>query len=572
MRLLARACIALGVLIGGLAIHVDTAAPAHAGWRDVVHSMEADYVVRPSGDVDVTQRIEYEFGARGRPGIELDIPAREPWDSSRDVVYAVSDVVVSSPTGAATDVSQRTVQEHGTGRTRLRIGDPSRPADRTETYLIRYTIRSATQSQPGFDEFVWDVSAAGPGAPVEKVEVSVSAPGGVQGARCSLDEEDEAPCPGATVSSDGRGYYQTSSLGPDDTFRVAALLIPGAVEPGPELVARAEPVRRSLLIGGLAMVASTLITSALVWREIRRSQGIARVARPRRHVPDDRVLLEPPDISPAEASLLVDGVWGARHTAATLMDLAVRGVVDIGPAVAGEATIAVRDPGRVRRGYESALLARLFGHPKSGATITLGPRRPIPDVHAALRRAVCCTVTEAKWFPRRRALLTAPTLFGLLLAVGTVLALSGFALSGVASVQVGWAVVGVLALLPVAIGVLWMVSWRRWALPTEQGAKVSERVRLHREALAALEADQVEPGTSMLTESLPWSVSVDDTERWASIMQEAITLGRVSDEMPPWWRGATFSPFAVIGVVRALELAATGPQGAFLQGQAQGRT
>lgn len=571
MKLLARLCVALGVLAGGLAIHVGTAAPAHAGWRDVVHFMQADYVVRPNGDVEVTQRIEYEFGARGRPGIELDILAREPWDSSRDAVYTVFDVGVSSPTGAATDVSQRTVQEHGTGRTRLRIGDPSRPTDRTETYLVNYTISSATQSQPGFDEFVWDVSAAGLGVPVNEMKVSVSAPGGVQGARCSLDEEDEAPCPGATVSPDGRGQYRASSLGPDDTFRVAALLIPGAAEPGPELVARAEPVRRSLLIGGLAMVASTLITSALVWRELRRSQGVARAARPRRHVPDDRVLLEPPDIPPAEASLLVDGVWEPRHTAATLMDLAVRGVVDIGPAVAGEATIAVRDPGRVRRGYESALLARLFGRPKMGATITLGPRRPIPDVHAALRRAVCCRVTEAKWFPRRRALLTAPTLFGLLLAVGTVLALSGFALSGVASVQVGWAVVGLFALLPVAVGVLWMVSWRRWALPTEQGAEVSERVRLHRDALAALEADQVEPGTSMLTESLPWSVSVDDTERWASITQEAITLGRVPDETPQWWRDTTFSPFAVIGVVRALELAATGPQGVALQGQAQGR-
>lgn len=556
------------LVAAGFVAQVAVARPAAAGWQDVVHTFDATYVVLPGGDVNVTQTLDYEFGVRGRPGVELDVPARVPWDSGRDAIYELVDVTVASPTGAATAVSQRTIEEGGVGHTRLRIGDPGQPADRTETYVISYTIVSPTEAQPGYDEFVWDVAGGGLGVPVEAMDVTVVAPGGVHGVSCFTDQVAETPCAQAMVAPDGRAHYAARNLAADTPFLLSAKLLSGTVAAGPELEPRPDPVRRTLVLGGIGMLTATLAMAAVAgW--VRRARDGAPRAAPRQHVPADQIHLQPPDVPPAEASLLVDGVFLPRHTAATLLDLATRGVLQVGPAVAGEATLRIADLAGVEREYEYALLERLFRDPHDGASVTIGPRRAIREVQGALRRAVCAVVTERGWFPPRPVLFPAPTLLGLALLIGGVLALSDLSVSGVLAGRFGWALIAGLTLLPVVVGGIWIRRWCAGVRPTPAGAARRDEVQRHRDALAALEADQVPEDSRMLDESLPWAVAVDDTERWASITQEAITLGRVPDTVPRWWLGATFSPFEVIGVVRALEAAAAGPGG--IPGQVPGR-
>lgn len=545
-------------LVLALCWQVGAAPAASAGWNDVIHRLDASYTILHNGDVAVTQVIDYEFGAEGRPGVVLQVPSRLPWDSSRDAVHTVSDVRVSSPTGAATDVSSREIEDGGTGRVRLRIGDPKRPADRAETYVVSYTITSVTEAQPGFDEFVWDASGGGLGVGIEEMTVTVEAPGGVQSAHCFVDREEEVPCSRASVDDRGRGLFTARNLGADDPFHVAALLLPGAVEPGPTLVPRPEPVRRTLLIGGLGMVASTLLMAAVALGVRHRALTRAQPSTPRHHRPDAELELEAPSIPPGEAALLAEGQFGPQHTAATLFDLAMRGALKVGPAVAGEARVSLRDLEVASRPYERALIHGLFDRSQPGATVTVGPRRSIQQHHAALQNAVCATVTDARWFPTRPALLTAPTFLALFLSTGTVLALSGLSLSGVLPGPVGVAVIIVATLAPILVGAGWLRRWRRWDTPTPKGQAVRDEVCRHRDSLAALEADQVPAGSVVIGRSLAWAVSVHDTERWASIAQEAIMLGRVPDDVPSWWEGKTFSPFDVIAVADALEAAAVG--------------
>lgn len=545
-------------LVLALCWQVGAAPAASAGWNDVIHRLDASYTILHNGDVTVTQVIDYEFGAEGRPGVVLQVPSRLPWDSSRDAVHTVSDVRVSSPTGAATEVSTREIEDGGVGRVRLRIGDPKRPADRAETYVVSYTITSVTEAQPGFDEFVWDASGGGLGVGIEQMTVMVEAPGGVQNAHCFVDADEEIPCARAGVDESGRGQFIARNLGPNDPFHVAALLLPGAVDPGPTLVPRPEPVRRTLLIGGLGMIASTLLMAAAALWLRRRVLTASRPSTPRHHRPEAELELDPPAVPPGEAALLADGHFGPQHTAATLFDLATRGALRVGPAVAGEARVSLRDPGVAARPYEQALIAGLFDGSKPGTTVTIGPRRSIQQHHAALQNAVCATVTDAHWFPRRPTLLTAPTLLALFLGAGAVLALSGLSLSGVLPGPVGLALIVAATLAPIVIGAAWLRRWRRWDTPTAKGHAVRDQVRRHRDSLAALEADQVPAGSVVIGRSLPWAVSVHDTERWASIAQEAIMLGRVPDDVPSWWEGKTFSPFDVIAVADALEAAAVG--------------
>lgn len=554
------------VVIAGLAVtmvasQLSVAAPAHAGWRDQIASLDVSYQIQPDGDVSVTQIIDYEFGAPGRPGIELDVLTREPWDSSRDALYPVDDVQVESPTGAAVRVSQRMVQdEDGVAQMRLRIGDPAHPTDLRETYVVRYTLSDATQAQPAYDEFVRDVSSGGFDAPVARARVQVTAPGGAQNVRCSLDKQGEVPCGNAQITRQA-AEFEGRNLAPSDRFIVAVMLTPGAVtDPGPRLEDRPEPVGRSLFIGGLGMLAATALMGIVVLVVRRRFAGRPPPAPPRWQAPESEVELVIPDVPPAEASILASGVFAPRHTAAILIDLAVRGALTIGPAAAREASLTITDPTPIRDGYERALIERLFGRVEVGSTVTIGPRRPIVEMSDAVQRAVCSVVTERHWFAARPVLFTASASVGLLAVTATVLTVCGLIVPGATSVHLGRALIGGLTLLPVIALGLWLWRWARWPRPTESGAAVRDEVESFWNDLAALAAEQVVPGSDTLVACLPWAICADDTERWASVTQEAITLGRVADATPAWWRGSGYSPFAVIPVVRAIELAAAGPE------------
>ncbi|MFQ5558474.1 MAG: DUF2207 domain-containing protein, partial [Acidimicrobiales bacterium] len=77
-----------------------------------------------SGDLEVTEVIDYDFGLASRHGIYRDIP---------DLVVDAA-VTVSSPT-APDDVSIT----YG-GLTRLRVGDPGRTISRLHRYTLGFRI------------------------------------------------------------------------------------------------------------------------------------------------------------------------------------------------------------------------------------------------------------------------------------------------------------------------------------------------------------------------------------------------------------------------------------------------
>ena len=77
------------------------------------------------------ETIKYRFGDNsGRHGIDRYLVEREKYDDTQDAVYAITNIIVSSPDGVATTYSQSTIKNQGGRevRLRLRIGD-AEPAD-----------------------------------------------------------------------------------------------------------------------------------------------------------------------------------------------------------------------------------------------------------------------------------------------------------------------------------------------------------------------------------------------------------------------------------------------------------
>ncbi|MEO7588636.1 MAG: DUF2207 domain-containing protein [Arachnia sp.] len=220
---------ALVLLLAGLGVAL-MPVPAHAA-EDVITDMSVDFDIRADGTVAVRYEIDWQFGDRGRHGIEFDIVTRESWeaDRTRDVLYDISDLRVSSPSGAPDTVTWEAKENGSDGSLDLRIGDPDETIDgREATYVITYVIRGALRTFDGKPEFYWDVTSRDNPA-IDNITLRVTAPGSIPAARCLIGT---APC--ATTITDGVAVLAGGGVPSGTPVTVVAAL-------APDTVADAEP-------------------------------------------------------------------------------------------------------------------------------------------------------------------------------------------------------------------------------------------------------------------------------------------------------------------------------------------
>lgn len=153
---MARVLRILGVvllLLGGFAL------PAQAADERIRH-LDVRFDVHADGSMDVRYELDWDFGERGRRGIQFSIVTRESWESNtaQDVVYEVDNVEVSSPSGAPAQFTERRSGWGSNEELTLRIGDPGAPLTTTEaTYVISYRVRGAMRTFGGIPELQWDI-------------------------------------------------------------------------------------------------------------------------------------------------------------------------------------------------------------------------------------------------------------------------------------------------------------------------------------------------------------------------------------------------------------------------------
>lgn len=248
MTHLARALAAALALVLAVLVPAVTPPEAHAA-TDTVRNLQAIFDVNADGSVDVRYLLDWDFGETGRRGIEFGIATREPWDQdrSKDVVYEVSDIQVSSPSGAPAMWDER-VDEYGSdGQVMLRIGDPDQALDtETATYEISYTIVGALRTFDGVPELNWDVTSRDY-PPIDEFTITVTGPDGVDRARCLAgSDECEQQVAGGVATLNGNDVEQ------GDPITAVAAFPAGSV-------ANAEPilVDRRLMSPELAQQDST---------------------------------------------------------------------------------------------------------------------------------------------------------------------------------------------------------------------------------------------------------------------------------------------------------------------------
>lgn len=223
-----------------LALLTSTLAIPSAAAADESVSLDVTYAILATGDIDVRYELDWRFPSKDSHGINFEIVTREPYDDDHDAVYTVSDIRVSSPTGANTDVLQRASGSGRSSSETLRIGSPDETVGRRDhTYVIEYQLGGGLRTFDGAGELFLDVT--GLGYPdIRDYQVTVKAPAGIDKARCLVGNRE---CDAAVDS----GVAVLTGTNPHDTVTAVAgfdLASVANAEPNlePRRITRPEPL------------------------------------------------------------------------------------------------------------------------------------------------------------------------------------------------------------------------------------------------------------------------------------------------------------------------------------------
>jgi uncharacterized membrane protein YgcG len=562
-----------GLVLTGWALPAN-ARPADIG--DVVNRMQIDYTVGDDGVLHVKETIDYGFGSSGRHGIYRNLITREPWadDDSKDQEYQVSNIKVSSPSRAP-DEFETTTEKSKNQRDQsiqIKIGSADQTIDgRQATYVIEYDVRGALRHFEDHSELYWDATGTGWDAAFNQIAVTVTVPQDVQQVDCFVGVQgSEQSCDSKSVAG-GKGIFTASGLDRGEGLTVVAGIKPGVVANDSPIVVDppAWLERNGINVPGLVtagLVTLAGIAGAVLYgkrgnRDLRYAgmppgtfpPSGSTVAAVKDTLTTDQipVAFSPPPIPVGEGGLLIDAKANTTETAATLIDLAVRGALRI-DNTGDEQKAVLLNPALATAPHEQILLTNLYPGLAPGAEITL-ERRPTGDnsmrlAHDGMIDALRQQVKARDWYTRMPWAARGKQLSGVfpcacIAMIGIWVFGAGVigTAVGAATGGLGRAVIIGLPVLAVVVAVGTIVAQRAKGRRNPAGRAVTDQLIGFRLYLSTAEADQLrfEEGEDIFSKYLPWAIAFDLADRWQRVCSQLVAAGRIPSD-PYWYSGPSY--------------------------------
>lgn len=537
-------------------------------------------VLNPDGSVRITETITHIFPeGQERHGITRDIRIRAGYRDSQDVYryYRLSDLQVTSPTGAPTDVDESELGAY----LHLRIGSPDETVSGSQTYVIAYTLAHVVNEiDADRAEFVQDIVSTANEQWYDEITASVTAPAAPLQVGCNFGERGaDSMC---TATAGSPSTFSHKDLEPGQAMTVAVSLPRSAFgDLSPELIEDSTnnesyndpsvpPAVSRLagqLTGGLGLFLPVLAAagmSALVWTRGRDEQyagltpGLApgageQAGTVRRSRPGTvAVQFNPPTgVQPGLVGTLIDESADTVDVTATLLDLAVRGYLTISETTKkyGRAdwqlTRTVPPAGaKALSTYEEILMEGIF---QSDNQVRLSElKNTFSSTLSSVQGSMYAEVVRRGWFRYSpRAQRDSWSGFGTALIFLGILAV--FFLSGVipagrplsALPFTGTTILGIGLALS---GLIVKVLGRRMASRTADGSAVLAQSLGFRQYLVTAEANQIrfEEAQQIFSAYLPYAIVFGVAEKWAKTFDEvaaAAAAQGVTINAPIWYMG-----------------------------------
>lgn len=320
---MSRIMIAIALIVAAMA--QGAAFGQGVGWD--IDDYQVEITAGADGELEIVETIAADFTRESHRGIIREIPFSYERNGSRFRMRIEVDGVTDAA-GAARPFTQR----RDDGRLRIRVGDPDVHHDDVQVYRIAYRVRRGLLRFETHDELYWNAIGAEWPVPIERASAVVRLPEGVDASSArtaSYLGPYGSAAPGPEPEEIGAGAIRW--VLPDGMGMRTGLTVVVGMPTG--AIARASLWTRIgwfLSDNGvlLAPVVVFALLWALWWMRGRDRGALGSVA----------VRYEPPDgLTPAEAGTLIDERANTRDITATVIDLAVRGYLEI-DATASPAT------------------------------------------------------------------------------------------------------------------------------------------------------------------------------------------------------------------------------------------
>jgi hypothetical protein len=525
----------LGAIVSAILIGlwpIAFASPVSAS-AERITSYDVQIAIATDGDLQVIERIRYDFGTAEHHGIYRDIPTRLRYDDRYDRVFPLRVDGVSGSPGTPTDYS---IEDAGGGMTRIKIGDPDRTVTGEHTYELLYTVEGAMNAFDDHDELYWNAIGTDWAVPIDRATARVTTFGDVTGVACFAGAEGSSLACDRSAARGNEAAFAQRSLSPYEGMTVVVGIAPGTIEVGPPLLEERWSLQRAFATGPGqgAAAAGVVLVGVGVFAYLAWSRG-----RDRRYVgsPVDQVMgnpggatqrvpagegddaapveFAPPEgIRPGQAGVLLDEHAHTVDVAATLVDLAVRGYLVI-QEIPKEGFFGKPDwrmlrleaDGAVLLPYERLLLDGVF---QDGDDVTLSSlRNTFAERLATVEESLYVDASSQGWFLMRpdKVRLRWGALGAFVLAIGGVAAF----------VMIRSTSFGLAGLGAVLVGLVFIVGAKRMPARTAKGTAMLRRVRGYRQVIETADrylarwAEQ----ENVFPQTLPYAIVFGLTDRWA---------------------------------------------------------
>lgn len=525
---------------------------------DTYDRFDVAYVVDAQGVLHVSETIVLRFGpSSGRHGLERYLVTREPYDDSRDMLYDISQVKVTSPSGVSTAFVETPYSTSPRdAAVRIRIGDANRTISAaTATYLLTYDVRGALRTPGDYSELYWDVTGSTMGA-VASAKVSVTVPGGAQDVQCSTAPPGQSrPCTSSSVAG-GVAMFNQDRIDEGSLLTVGVKMARGAVaDAEPILQPRGDQAQvtqtRVWQGAGAAGAVAVPVLAWLFYRNRLRDERFAGLppgtvpvrGQSAAVVPDKGVEVPvsfaPPKLPLTYAGYLLDGGFRTTHATATLVGAAVAGALRLDST--GRPTARLVDPNRAPDTPTAILVDGLFAR---GPVVDFGGAGQLVEVSRALESDAANTSAQNGWFRHLRTGRRTGSVIGFVWLL--FLLPQFFNVGSLFTGGMGW------FLIPVSISALLTVLYVRSRTAGGQrsatGRAWTDQVEGFRTYIATAEADQLrfEEGEDIFSTYLPWAILFGLADRWVRVCQQAIALGRLAEPDYSWYGGTGWNPNLIL--------------------------
>ena len=246
------------------------AAPAGAqGVGERITAYDVDIRVETSGDLLITEIIDYDFAANRRHGIFREIPVRLHYDSRYERVYPLKVISVEGSPGTPDQYKRESIG----AKERLKIGDPDETITGAHRYTITYRVEGALNGFEAHDELYWNAIGTEWPVPIEQATVRVTTPADLTEVACFGGERGSAlPCAQSERAGRTAGFSDRGLRAHDGLTVVVAFAKGSVPPPAPVLDERWSLTRAFSLTPATAgtsvvlLVAGVLGVMRLAWR------------------------------------------------------------------------------------------------------------------------------------------------------------------------------------------------------------------------------------------------------------------------------------------------------------------